>query len=601
MPRFIDQNPNIRAAGQRHTEIESMFLQGWKGGWQPDLEEASVQPDALPELLNMDWTKSYGLKKRSGFTKQTADAPAQLTLGQYLWGLKTWKVVGSATLVDPAQLMVYATESDASILYQTSAKLLDASPTNFLDAGVDMGAVLGTASNRNPVDEWQMQAFVFNDIAYITGHRFGGSDAGVFTLSTEDGTSTGPTIPLQFTIQTEAWARAGVPNLTTAGTQTGIPRAVSVEVAHDRVFYANVASQNVYDYGSRVYFSDAGTANKISGGAAGSWLTIGADDGTTIRGMKLFGGEIIVFKEESVWTLSGTDEDTFSVNLLSDEYGCHAQHTIGVHNDVLYFMDPYAGVISYNGARFEVVSRDINDRLFAALNRSAGFKSQGFIDSAEEKYYLSVPVGGVTALPTDRPTTTYVYDIRLKVWTEYDYGFSSIVKVDATVSVSDPVAGGGPLWVVAPDSTLGVFEINSGLTDNGTQFTSTMRTAFLNPDDVDDAHRLRGLSVLASTTSPAGSVTSSFYRDFNTTNAMYTTAYTVTAAGNQSWQHQDQEQKSDVPNSLPALQSVMWTWLSVKLSQASSTDVMEVMGIGLNYSSRPKRRSKRGSLNKATE
>ena len=561
----------------RRTPIETFFLRGWPGGWQPGIPQSQLTPDSIPDLLNVQYGIAGSIEKRKGFTIVTDTNPD--AAGDHLWLHQTNAVIGSPTLVDPSQVAVYSTEADGSIWYQTVAELLASPNTDLVDSTSSMGSVKGIASNLNPEEEYVLQSFVFEDIIYITGHRFGGDDAGAYTLSTEDATSTGATKPLKFGIVAGTWSRATVPNLTAAGSQTGTPRSTAVCVLHDRVFYANVASQDVYDFGNRVYWSEPGTAETIE---SNNYVTVGSDDGTQIRKLQPLGSQIIIFKEEGIWSMVGTDEDTFALYNLTQKYGSHAPHAVATYQNKLYFLDSYAGVMSYDGAEFENISTPINIELLADLNRSLIYKSVMYVDDADDKLYMSIVTGSSGTL-TQNPGRTYVYDFLLRAWTKWDYGFSAAARVNATFSASAPVATDGPIWTVNNDSTIGIFEINDSYGDNGVAYDCYFQTAWFNPGEVGDVHRIRRIEIL---TDPDGDdIVADVYRNFYDT-AVWSTATFNPAGALDQWHEQDQEH--DIG---------LWTWIKFKFTNNTLNEFFHVNGVGLTYSDRKLLRGKRTGLN----
>lgn len=580
MPQYQDYASQPLDGLLTRTKIEAFDQLGWKGGWQPGIPQSEQTADMIPDLLNVQYGQSGAIEKRKGFVIKTDTTPS--VAGDHLWLHQTNAVIGSPTLVDPSQVAIYSTEADASIWYQTVAKLLASPNTDLVDSTKSMGAVLGTASNLNPEEEYVLQSFVFENIIYITGHRFGGDDNGSFTLSTQDGTSSGPTKPLKFDIVAGTWSRATVPDFTAGGSLTGVPRSTATLVLHDRVFYANVASQNLYDYGNRIYWSEPGTAETIE---ANNYVTVGSDDGTQIRKLFPLGSSIIIFKEESVWSMVGTDEDTFALYNLSNKYGSHAPHAVASYHNKLYFLDSYAGVMSYDGAEFDKISTDINVELLADLNRSLIYKSTMYVDEGNDKLYLSI-VTGSTGTLTQNPTRTYVYDFILGTWVKWDYGFSAAARVNATFSASAPVATDGPIWTVNNDSTTGVFQINSGYNDNGAAYDSYFETAWMNPGNVGDGHRIRRLELL---TNPDGfAIIARIYRNYDDTNVWATGTFTPAGALDQ-WHEQDQGH--DIGQ---------WSWIKFRFVNNTVNESYHINGFGFTYSTRAIMRGKRRDLNSVT-
>lgn len=576
MASIRDASGRVPQGLLRRTPIEEFSIREWSGGWQPGRAQVNLTPNMIPDLLNVTFELDGSVSKRKGFVLRTDTTPDEV--GDHLWGHQTNAVIGSSTLVDPSQIMVYITQTGGDIWTQSVAKLLAASNTDFVDSTHSMGSVRGTASNLNPEEEYVQQSFIFQDVIYITGHRFGGDDNGSFTNSTQDGTSDGCTKPIAFDIVAGTWARQDVPDLDDGADLTGIPRSTAVLVLHDRVFYGNVASQDEYDYGNRIYWSEPGTANTFT---LNNYVTVGAEEGTQVRKLLAVGSQIMILKEESVWTLVGTDEDTFALYNVSNKYGCHAPNSAATYKNTAIFLDSYAGVMTYDGAKFDCLSTDINVELLADLNRALIYKAYGFVDDKEEKYYLSI-VTGTSGTLTQFPGRTYVYDFRLGTWTKWDYGFSAAVRLNTTFSASAPVALAGPTWTVGNDATIGVFEINSGYNDNGVAYDSFFETTWINPNTTGDAHRIRRLDLLTGFDSNAMVVT--FYRNSDDDTAWSTGTYTPTGTLD-FWHQQDQSRDTG-----------LWTWLKLRVTNNTINQKYNVQGVRCTYSDRPSMRKVRGEL-----
>lgn len=581
MPRFEDYARINTGPLLDNTPIESYFQRGWAKGWQPGVPQSQQTPDMIPNLLNVTFGFQNAVQKRKGFTQiLPATVPAQP--GEHLWAHPTNAVPGSPTLIDPSQIIVYIDDTDANIYTQSSANLLDATPAGMVDSTADMGAIEGVAANLNPEEEYMIQSFIFDNDIYITSHRFGGSDNGVFTNSTQNGNSAGCTKPIKYDITAGTWSRQAVPDLHLDGDQTGVPRSTAVLVKHARVFYANVASQDEYDYGNRIYWSaleDPATIN------SNDYITVGSDyDHGHITKTASLGSAIMIFREQDTWSLVGTDEDTFALYSLSSEYGTRAPNSVVVHENQVYFLDEYAGVMSYNGAEFSCVSTDINADLIPALNHTAIYKSCSFVDPVEEKLYVSVPVGTYGGGDEDdRPSQTYVYDMRLDVWTKWDYGFSGAVRPFSMFSALAPAITEAEIWTVGNDDSAGVFKINYGYNDNTAAYNSFFETTWINPQDTGDAHRIRRFEAVTDVSTDAIAVT--MYRNFNDEDAWSSTSFTPTG-DNDQWHEQDQ-----------GYDTGLWTWLKCKFTNNTVDEWFGINGYGFTFSSRPIRRGKRPDLN----
>ncbi len=252
---------------------------------------------------------------------------------------------------------------------------------------------------------------------------------------------------------------------------------------------------------------------------------------------------------------------------------------------VAFFFDASAGVIMYDGVRFTNVSEPINEKMMTALNRAATFKTTMWLD--DNRLYCSIPIGEfVSGSSKDHATQTYVYDLRMKTWSVHSIGFvpdPTQDRPDTLVVISAQDLQLGDYFGGGMADKKGIFRLYNSKNDDGSAISAFMETAWLNPGNVGDLHRLRRLDIV--TDSPDGAVIAEAYRNFNDTTAFSTTTFTPTGTLDQ-FHLQDQ-----LPN------DSLWVWLKVKLSNSTVSESFKVSVLGGSFSVRPGTRGKWGGLN----
>jgi hypothetical protein len=267
---------------------------------------------------------------------------------------------------------------------------------------------------------------------------------------------------------------------------------------------------------------------------------------------------------------------------VSNDLGTEATHAAVANETHMFFFDSTRGIMAYDGVRFEDISEPINDTLLAELNRWAVFKTHMWLDG--KRLYCSIPVGDVSAVDADLPTVTYVYDFRLKVWTRYTIGFvpgMDEYKLDTYITPSSAAVPDG-LFYGGIYEAVGVNRLSTTNNDGGAAINAFFETAWFNPGDVGDKHRLRRLEVLAEP--DGGAVGLSLYRNFSRT-AWKTSTFTPTGSLD-GWHEQQDDYATD-----------FWAWLKVRFANATAGATFNIDGVGVNYSSRRILRGEMGMLN----
>lgn len=418
----------------RAEPITPIELKGWTGGLNRQADPYQLEDTEVPDCLNVDFGLRGSVAKRRGYTSYATDTETMRKILE-------WS--GQIVMI----------ENDSGINYLVGATVTDSTQ-----------ALAAFTNGR----DYATPHAAMNDFLYLTQHA--------------------ATTPVRWDETT--WTTVTATDFD--GTAARFPRARALVAAHDRIFAFNVQDSTASNiWPSRMHYSNALVPETWG---ALDWIDFAPDDGTEITGAVLFGEQIIVFKEKSMFALAGTDEETFTVYPVDAELGTQAPGTITNVGPELYFFDHLTGVHSFDGSGFKRKDDKINTYLLDGINDAFIYKAVGF--AFRGRWFLSVPWGASTT--NDR---TFVYDPRIDAWTEYDYGFAS-----ADLSGITPLA-------VGVNQATGVHQLFNGNDDAGANIAAHMKTGWLAPDTPSVKHRIRRLD-LAVTGLGAWSMNITMRRDF---------------------------------------------------------------------------------------
>lgn len=573
MARFVtDTGDRI----ERRTEIKSLALQGWQEGWLPQLQKTGIPANSISDLLNVEWNDDYTLSKRRGFRQIADDTVTGLGEADFVLAPRVYTTEGE--FPQYTQQVLHFNRSNGLLFYQSLGKLWQ----EFLDPGSggdltnsthSLGYGSDTAVNRFRV--WPITAVTFGSKIYITTLRYGGFDGDTDLedeedtggWQTQDGSFQSASLPIIYDVQAGTFSRPNVHDLD--GSNGGFVRARCMVATHARIFAGNIHSEGTYRYPSRIYW--CGTDDEPDQPEVWeslNYIDVGADDGQEITAMLSFNDQILVFKNQSVWTLVGTDDTTFALYKLDDKLGTEGTYAATATSGKAWFLDQRTGVWEYDGAEFRNISEPIKDELLSNLNPDAAYKV--VVAWHDSKVYVSIPTGSESSAVQ---SLTYVYDTNLGVWTKFDYGlvpspfpmYTDFNVSGPTVSTSISMFGG------MPDA--GVFQFGVGLTDDGAAISSYFTTPWMNFENLADRHRLRRLEIVGD--EGDAEITVDVFTDLKFDSPKASIKYNP-VTGTQNVLEQSQ-----------ALDEFLWTWLCLRFSQNGGGEDMNVYGLGLTVSSRP--------------
>ena len=137
-------------------------------------------------------------------------------------------------------------------------------------------------------------------------------------------------------------------------TPSGILLCYFIEEFNNRLWLARTD-----DEGTVMFYSDVKDGDSWDIGSQIEY--VGYGDGERITGLKRFGTNMIIFKEHSIWQISGHSEATWIIRKLNSDVGCDCPDSIQVRNNELIWV--YDNKIwSYNGSSIKRISEPIEDK-----------------------------------------------------------------------------------------------------------------------------------------------------------------------------------------------------------------------------------------------
>ena len=183
------------------------------------------------------------------------------------------------------------------------------------------------------------------------------------------------------------------------------------------------------------------------------YIDVNSNDGDTITALTRQQGNIVIFKSNSIYTLYGSDQNTYQLKNVQPNIGCIAPHSVVNIYNYLYFL--YRdGIYSFDGSSVELMSKKIGSKINEIADPSK--VSGAWYD---HKYYLSYPKDGSTS-----NNRMLVYNLIHESWSYYTGVNASLFNnfdgsQDGQVNIGEIYFG---------DSETGqVHQFDVGTTDNG--------------------------------------------------------------------------------------------------------------------------------------
>lgn len=212
-----------------------------------------------------------------------------------------------------------------------------------------------------------------------------------------------------------------------------------VKIHKNRVYAANKNS-------STLYFSDAGSPTSFP---INNFIQINTNDGQNITGIDEMLDNLIIFKDESVWILTGeplgagntTTIGNLQLRQADSPVGCSAFRTICKVDTTLFFFH-HSGLYALQNYAVTPISPYLQNTFQNDMNPGFLNLSWGIYNSLEAKYIVGYPSAAATT-----PDSAICFDVRSKQYSLWDhipgscaanFKFSGLTE---TVCLGDPNKG----------------------------------------------------------------------------------------------------------------------------------------------------------------
>ena len=345
------------------------------GGLNDNLSSTEIKNNEATDIQNIIFDTGGALKKRFGYTTVGDTASQATAVGTgadiSITGLKFFKEK------DGDRFLVAVTNRDSSAALYKKDYTVGGGPTGNWD-NINQDILSGTYTDDDQVD------FAI------------ASDWCVFALGS------GTKRPF-------AWKGQGVATSLTA--DTDLASATLVEYHKNHLFVNDARSFN----NSRVMFSNL---DDITTYTATDFFDVQTQDGSQVRGLISAFDSLYVFKDSSIWRLSGDERDSFRLDKMVEGIGTLSQGSIQVVNNLLYFITKQNDIAAYDGAYTVIFPSQKIRNTISGLNYSRSQNALGIPYSTyrndDVDYYAALSSAGAGG--NDK---VLLFDTFHKAWTKF--------------------------------------------------------------------------------------------------------------------------------------------------------------------------------------
>ena len=190
-------------------------------------------------------------------------------------------------------------------------------------------------------------------------------------------------------------------------------KAVHLAVHANKMFAANVTF-NSTNYPNRVYWS---LENSPENWAEADYVEINGG-GEGIKALAVVSGQLMIFKENAIYVLTGYDSATFQVVELTERLGVRSARNVAVSPSGVYFYVHNDGIYFYNGSSIRDMFSNLRPIFDLGHVNSTDYNSTS-LSWCGKRVWLSEPYS--TSTTVSSPTTNFVLDpsIRDGVYTMF--------------------------------------------------------------------------------------------------------------------------------------------------------------------------------------
>lgn len=212
------------------------------------------------------------------------------------------------------------------------------------------------------------------------------------------------------TTQSAPFSYDGSPSVKFLTEDTDCPVATLNEYHKNHLFLAGDD-----DNPSRVNFS---ALDDITSYSALDFFDVQTSDGSRVRGFISAYGSLYIFKDYSIWRLSGYERDTFILEKMVDGIGTRSAQSIAMVNNLIHFTTAQNDTAVYDGGyNVQFISQKIRNTI-GGLNFSRSTNNLGLAFSTykynDYDYYYAASRAG-----TSENNTVLLFDTAFKAWTNF--------------------------------------------------------------------------------------------------------------------------------------------------------------------------------------
>lgn len=242
-----------------------------------------------------------------------------------------------------------------------------------------------------------------------------------------------------------------------------MPKAKYIVTHAGFMFHANTVEAGTAKT-SRVRFSHPGEPEDYR---TNDYFDVGADDGDSVTGLCSLHNQLFIFKNRSVWMLSGYDSNTFQLTKVTDSAGAVSQEAICRNENDVFFYDAARGVFRLTPSPRGVAIADTTwmwDKILPIITDHTippAYSAKVCIAWIDARLWVAVPW-----LTSTVPKRMFVWDPscgREGAWYPYEFGApSATLEIGPMLEWRPPSVQ--PLLLMTGNDCKDVFQLEVSLT-----------------------------------------------------------------------------------------------------------------------------------------
>lgn len=253
---------------------------------------------------------------------------------------------------------------------------------------------------------------------------------------------------------------------------------------------------------STLYFTDVGDLENWTTGLAGN-VNVENNDGSIIRALVPGFDALYIFKDNSIFRLTGDDKDNFELQRMVQGIGVMSPQAISLIGNQFFLTTGQGEVYIYDGA---VGVTKISNKIEGSLKINTSYSRYPYLSTLEylDDYYLSVSSSG-----SGTNDIVFMFDTFNMAWTKFD-GINS----NAWTVFDD---GTGKDKILFGDYHGTVCQYPESDNDNGSAIDAYYTTKQFNYPELGPDKDWRTLRVYSAQEATDYNLTVTTYKDFETT------------------------------------------------------------------------------------